>query len=148
VHIQHFMPARIDQCLHDEPGEATPTEFFKGEDPVDFVPVRMKSAPGDGGKRPVDKGAEYAVFGGIRLLLVIVVPDFFDEGVFGYGEFTGFRTSDIPLIGGITRSIKKLLKFLNRYIRLFQNCHKCPFLQLLMKRNCKYPPFFLHNNMT
>ncbi len=77
------MPACIDQCLHHEPGEATPTEFFKGEDAVDFVPVRVKPAPCYRGKRPVDKGTEYAVFGGVGLLLVIVVPDFFDKGEFG-----------------------------------------------------------------
>jgi len=46
VHVQHFMAARIDQCLHDDPGKATPAEFFKGEDAVDFVPVRVQPAPG------------------------------------------------------------------------------------------------------
>ena len=87
VHVQHIMPAGIDQCLHDEPGEAAPAELFKGENTVDFMPVRMKPAPRYRGKRPVDKCAEYAVFIGVGLLLVIVVPDLFDEGEFGYGEF-------------------------------------------------------------
>jgi len=77
------MAAGIDQCLHDEPGKATATEFFKGEDAVDFMPVRVKPAPGYSGKRPVDKGAEDAVFVGVGLLLVVVVPDLFDEGEFG-----------------------------------------------------------------
>jgi hypothetical protein len=80
------MPARIDQCLYCKPGEPVTSEFFKGEDAVDFV----------------------SVFGGDCLLLVIVVPDFFDEGEFGCGEFTGFGTSDIPPIGCITRSTKKI----------------------------------------
>ena len=131
MHVQLFMPAGVDQCLHDEPGKATPTELFQGEDAVDFMPVRMKPAPCDGSKRPVDERAEYAVFGGIGLLLVVVVPDLFDEGEFGYGEFAGFRTSDIPLIGCITRSIKKLLKFLNRYIRCFKIAISVPFFNSL-----------------
>jgi hypothetical protein len=29
-------------CLHNDPGKATPAEFFKGEDAVDFVPVRVQ----------------------------------------------------------------------------------------------------------
>jgi hypothetical protein len=51
-------------CLHNEPGEAVPTEFFKGEDAIDFVPVRVQSAPRNGGKCPVDEGAEDAVLVG------------------------------------------------------------------------------------
>jgi len=89
VHVQHFMAARIDQCLHDEPGKASPTEFFEGEDAVDFMPVRVKPAPGYRGKCAVDKGAEYAVFSGVGLLLVIVVPDLILNGEFGYGGFAG-----------------------------------------------------------
>ena len=89
MHVQHLMPAGVYQCLHHEPGEATPAVFFKGKDTVDFVSVRMKSAPCDGGKRPVDKGAEYAVFSGVGLLLVIVLTDFFDKGESIMGEFTG-----------------------------------------------------------
>ena len=58
----------------------SPAEFFKGEDTVDFMPIRMKPAPRYRGKRPVDKGAEYAVFIGVGLLLVIVVPDLFLKG--------------------------------------------------------------------
>ena len=42
AHVQLFMPARVNQCLHDEPGKATYTELFQGEDAVDFVPVRMQ----------------------------------------------------------------------------------------------------------
>jgi hypothetical protein len=98
VHIQHLVPARIDQCLNDEPGEAMPPEFFKGKDTINFVSVLVQSAPCYRCKSPVDKGAEYPVFGWVWLLLVIVVPDFFDEGEFGYGEFTDFSTSDIPPI--------------------------------------------------
>ncbi len=89
MHVQLFMTAFIDQCLHYEPGKATPAEFFKGKDAVDFMPVRVKSAPCDGDKRPVDKGAENAVFFGVGLLLVIVVPDLFDEREFSGGEFAG-----------------------------------------------------------
>ncbi len=123
MHVQYLLPACVDQRLHHEPGEAPPTELFKGENAIDFGPVLVQSALCYRGKRPVDKGAENPVFCGVDLRLVVVVPDLFDEGEFGYGEFTGFSTSDIPPIGCITRSIKKLLKFLNRYIRLFQNCH-------------------------
>jgi hypothetical protein len=64
-HVQHLMPAGVDQCLHHDPGKASPMELFEGEDAIDFVPVRMK--PGTwrySGKCPVDKGAEYAVFVG------------------------------------------------------------------------------------
>jgi hypothetical protein len=68
VHVQHFMPAGVDQCLHDEPGKATPTELFQGENAVDFVPVGVQPAPRNGGKRSVDEGAEYAVFSGVGLL--------------------------------------------------------------------------------
>ena len=53
------------------------------------MPVRMKPAPRYRGQRPVDKGAEYAVFSGVGLLLVIVVPDLFDEGEFGMGKLAG-----------------------------------------------------------
>jgi len=42
---------------------------------------------GNGSKHPVNKGAENAVFRGVGLLLVVVVPDCFDEGEFGKGEF-------------------------------------------------------------
>jgi hypothetical protein len=42
------MPAGVDQCLHHDPGKATPTELFKGEDAVDFVPVLVQSAPRNG----------------------------------------------------------------------------------------------------
>ncbi len=89
MHVQHFMPAGVDQCLHDEPGKATPAKLFQGEDPIDFVPVRMKPAPCDGGKRPVYKSAENAVFGGIGLLLVVVVPYLFHEREFGMGKLAG-----------------------------------------------------------
>jgi hypothetical protein len=113
-----------------------PAEFFKGEDAVNFIPVLVKPGTSATAARvPSTKVPKDPVFSGVGHLLVVVVPDRFDEGEFRYGEFAGFRTSDIPPIGCIARSIKKLLKFLNRYIRLFQNCHKCPFLQLLMKRN-------------
>jgi hypothetical protein len=47
-HVQHFMAAGIDQCLHNDPGKATPAEFFKGEDAVDFMPVLVQSAPRNG----------------------------------------------------------------------------------------------------
>ncbi len=77
------MPAYVDQCLHDEPGETPPTELFKGEDAVNFIPILVKPAPRNRSKRPVDKGAEDPVFSGIGLLLVVVVPDHFDEGEFG-----------------------------------------------------------------
>ena len=56
------MAARIDQCLHHDPGKATPTELFQGEDAIDFVPVGMQPAPRNGSERPLDEGAEYAVF--------------------------------------------------------------------------------------
>ena len=69
VHVQHFIPAGIDQCLHHDPGKATPAELFEGKNAVDFMPVRVQSAPGNGGKCPVDKGAENAVFSGVGLLL-------------------------------------------------------------------------------
>ena len=68
-HVQHFKAAGIDQCLHHEPGKATPAEFFKGEDTVDFMPIRMKPAPRNGGKCPVDKCAKNAVFIGVGPLL-------------------------------------------------------------------------------
>ena len=83
------MPACIDQGLYDEPGQATSTEFFKGEDAIDFVTVRMKPAPCDRGKCPINKGAENAVLCGVGFLLVIVVPDLFDKGEFSMGELTG-----------------------------------------------------------
>ena len=82
-HVQHFMPAGIDQCLHHDPGKAASTEFFEGKNAVDFVPVRVQSAPRNGGKCAVDKRAENAVFVGVGLLLVVVLPDLFDEGEFG-----------------------------------------------------------------
>ena len=93
MHVQLFMPAGIDQCLHHEPGKATPAVFFKREDAVDFVPVGMQSAPRYRGKRAVDKGAEDAVFRGVGLLLVVVVPDLFLKGDFGGGEFAGVSKS-------------------------------------------------------
>ena len=93
MHVQLFMPAGVDQCLHHEPGKATPAEFFQGEDAVDFMPVRVQPAPRYRGERPVDKGTEDAVFGGVGLLLVIMVPDLFDEGEFGGGEFAGVSKS-------------------------------------------------------
>ena len=89
VHVQHFMAAGIDQCLHHDPGKATPAEFFKGEDASDFVPVLVQSAPRNRSERPVDKGAENTVLGGVGLLLVIVLTDFFDKGESIMGEFTG-----------------------------------------------------------
>ena len=89
MHVQDLIPACIDECLYHEPGKATPTEFIKGEDPVDFVAVRVKPAPRNRGECPVDKGAEDTVFGGVGLLLVIVVPDFFDKREFGEGELAG-----------------------------------------------------------
>jgi hypothetical protein len=92
------MPARIDQRLHNEPGETPPPELFKRKDTVNFMPVRMQPATRYSSERPVDKGAEDAIFSGVDLLLVIMVPDRLDEGEFGAGEFTGFRTSDIPPI--------------------------------------------------
>jgi hypothetical protein len=64
----------------------SPAELFKGEDAVDFVAVRVQSAPGYRGQGPIDKGAEYAVFVGVGLLLVVVVPDLFLKGEFGGGE--------------------------------------------------------------
>ena len=60
----------------------SPTEFFQGEDAIDFVPVGMQPAPRNGSERPVDKGAENAVFSGVGLLLVVVVPDLFLKGEF------------------------------------------------------------------
>ena len=48
--------------------------------------------------RPVDKGAENAVFSGVGLLLVVVVPDLFDEGEFGNGKFAG---QGRVVVGGI-----------------------------------------------
>ena len=45
------------------------------------MPVRVQPAPRYRGERPVDKGTEDAVFGGVGLLLVIMVPDLFDEGI-------------------------------------------------------------------
>ena len=80
VHVQLFMPAGVDQCLHNDPGKATSTELFQGEDAVDFVPVRMQPTPRNGGERPVDEGAENAVFSGVGLLLVVMVPDLFLKG--------------------------------------------------------------------
>ncbi len=82
MHVQLFMPAGVDQCLHDEPGKATPTELFQGEDAVDFVPVGMQPAPRNGSERPVDKGAENTVFSGVGHLLVVMVPDLFLKGEF------------------------------------------------------------------
>ena len=82
VHVQHLMPAGVDQCLYDEPGEATPPEFFQGEDPINFVSIRMKPGTWRCGQCPFDKGAENAVFCKIGLLLVIVVPDIFYQGEF------------------------------------------------------------------
>ena len=66
-----------------------PAEFFKGEDAIDFVAVRVLPAPDNYSQGPVNKGAENAVFGGVCLLLVIVVPDLFDEREFSGGEFAG-----------------------------------------------------------
>jgi len=66
-----------------------PAEFFKGEDAIDFVAVRVLPAPDNYSQGPVNKGAENAVFGGVCLLLVIVVPDLFDEGEFGRDEVAG-----------------------------------------------------------
>ena len=54
--------------------------------------------PCNSSQDPVNRGPEYPVFVRVGLLLVIVVPDLFDEGEFIMGEFTGFRTSDIPPI--------------------------------------------------
>jgi hypothetical protein len=77
-------------CLHDEPGKAVPAELFQGKDAVDFVPVRMKpDTSATAAIRPVDKGAENAVFSGVGLLLVVAVPDLFLKGEFGKGEFAG-----------------------------------------------------------
>ena len=90
VHVQHFMAAGIDQCLHHDPGKATPTELFKGEDAVDFVPVRVQPATRNGGKCPVDKGAKYAVFFGVGLLLVVMVP--------GSGITAFISWCDIPVL--------------------------------------------------
>jgi len=56
-HVQHFMAAGVDQCLHHDPGKAVPAELFEGKNAVDFVPVRVK--PGTwrySGKCAVDKG--------------------------------------------------------------------------------------------
>ncbi len=83
------MPACVDQCLHDEPDKATSTELFKGEHAVNFNPILVKPAPRYRSKRPVDKSAKDPVFCGVGLLLVVVVPDRFDEGEFGYGQFAG-----------------------------------------------------------
>ena len=83
------MPARIDQRLHHKPGETPPPELFKRKDTVNFMPVRMQLATRYSSERPVDKGAEDAIFSGVDLLLVIMVPDLFDEGEFGTGEFAG-----------------------------------------------------------
>jgi hypothetical protein len=91
--------AGVDQCLHHEPGKTAPTEFFKGEDAVDLVPVLVQTAPGNGGERAVDKCTENPVLCEVRLLLVIMVPDRFHEGEFGYGQFTGqgvYRVEFIP----------------------------------------------------
>ena len=66
MHIQHLMPAGIDQRLHNEPGETPPPELFKRKDTVNFVPVRMQPATRYCSERPVDKGAEDAVFSGVR----------------------------------------------------------------------------------
>ena len=49
----------------------------------------MKPATRYRSERPVDKGAEDAIFSGVDLLLVIMVPDLFDEGEFRIGEFAG-----------------------------------------------------------
>ena len=89
VHVEHLVPARVDQGLHHEPGKTAPTELFKGEDPVDLMPVLVQPAPGNRGEPPVDKCAENPVLSKVGLLLVIVVPDFFNEGEFGVGKFTG-----------------------------------------------------------
>ncbi len=88
------MPAGLDQRLDDEPGLAPSTVLFKREDAVDFVPVEMQpDTCATAAIRPVDEGAENAVFSGVGLLLVIMVPDLFLEGEFGYGKFAGFSTS-------------------------------------------------------
>ncbi|MEI6294220.1 MAG: hypothetical protein WCP36_11090 [Methanomicrobiales archaeon] len=42
---------------------------------------------------PVNKGPEYAVFFRVGLLLVIVVPYFFDKGDSAMGEFAGVSKS-------------------------------------------------------
>ena len=89
VHVEHLVPARVDQRLHNKPGKATPTELFKGEDAVDLVPVLVQAAPGNCGEPPVDECAENPVLCRVGLLLVIVVPDLFYEREFGVGKFTG-----------------------------------------------------------
>jgi hypothetical protein len=89
MHIQYIVPARIDESLHHEPGEATPTIFIKGEDTVDFVTIGMQPAPGHCSKCTIDKGTENAVFFRVGLLLVVVIPDFLDEGEFSMGKLTG-----------------------------------------------------------
>ena len=40
----HVLPARIDFCLDDDPGEPLAYGTLPGEDAVDFVPVFVQSA--------------------------------------------------------------------------------------------------------
>ena len=114
MHVEHLMPACIDQRLHHEPGQATPTELFKGEDPVYLVPVLVQPAPGNGSEPPVDKCAENPVLFNVGLLLVIVVPDFFNEREFVVGKFTGqggwtiFFTMGRSLIIVLDKRVHKL----------------------------------------
>jgi len=89
MHVQHLVPAGIDQCLHDEPGKTTPTELFKSENAVNFVPVRVQPAPCYRCEGTVDKGAEDAFLFGVWLLLAVVIPERSDKGKFGCGEFAG-----------------------------------------------------------
>jgi hypothetical protein len=89
MHIQYIVPARIDESLHHEPGEATPTIFIKGEDTVDFVTIGMQPAPGHRSKCTIDKGTENAIFVRVWLLLVIVVPYIFYKGKFRYRQLAG-----------------------------------------------------------
>ena len=51
--------------------------------------------------RPVDEGAEYAVFSGVGLLLGVVVPYFFNEGEFGRGEFAGKGRVQVELLADL-----------------------------------------------
>ena len=83
------MAACVDQCLHDEPGKPMSTKFIKGKDAINFVTVRVEPAPCDRCESSIDKGAENAVFYRVGLLLVVVIPDLFDEGEFGLGKLAG-----------------------------------------------------------